>query len=279
MQSAAQSAPYKFEVTEKYFLLHLKGHPNIEAAKTFEQEVLKGLEGKTLPVIIDCKELEDLSPHWTRALVMLSQHLKSIHQSLRLIEVKPDIFQMIRQNGLAQILPVKSTLNSALVDFGIVAARKIDVNFINPFLVATIGVLKIQANVIAKPGQPFRCSPKDRYFGDVSGVIGLVSDAFVGAVVLSFPEKTFLAIMSSMLGEPIQQLTQEIVDGAGELTNIIFGQAKVVLNEQGYGIRTAIPTVVTGTGHSIQTQAAGPRVALPFESSAGPFTVEICLSE
>lgn len=279
MQADAQNAPFKFELSEKYVLIHLKGHPQIEAVKLFEQEALKTLQGKSLPVIIDCKELEDLSPHWMRALAMLSQQIKSAHNLLRLIEVNPEITQVIRQNALAQALPIKPNLHSALVDFGIMAPRKIDVNFINPFLVATIGVLKIQANVVAKPGQPFKCGSKDRYFGDVSGVIGLVSDAFVGAVVLSFPEKTFLAIMSSMLGEPIQQLTQEIVDGAGELTNIIFGQAKVVLNDQGYGIKTAIPTVVTGSNHTIQTQTAGPRVALPFESTAGPFTVEICLSE
>jgi chemotaxis protein CheX len=279
MQASDQSAPFQFEFNEKYVLIRLKGRPNIESAKLFEQESVKQLEGKTLPVILNCKELEELNTQWLRALAMFSQQLKSAHHQFRLIEVKPEIAQIIRQNALAQALPIKPNLHIALVEFGIVPARKIDVNFINPFLVATIGVLKIQANVIAKPGQPFKCGPKDRYFGDVSGVIGLVSEAFVGAVVLSFPEKTFLAIMSSMLGEPLQQLSQEIVDGAGELTNIIFGQAKLVLNEQGYGIKTAIPTVVTGSNHTIQTQASGPRVALPFESTAGPFTVEICLSE
>lgn len=279
MQADAHNTPVKIEPTDKYVLVTLSGRPNIESAKSFELDVMKHLEGQAKPVVINCRDLEELGPHWTRALAVLAQHLKSSHMGVRLFEANPVIVQTLKDNALTHTLPAKPSLHSALVDLGVVATRRIDVNFINPFLVATIGVLKIQANVTAKPGQPYKCSPKDRYFGDVSGVIGLVSDAFEGTVVLSFPEKTFLAIMSNMLGEKIETMSQEIADGAGELTNIIFGQAKVALNEQGYGIKTAIPAVVTGANHNIQAQTTGPRVALPFESSAGPFTVEICLSE
>lgn len=278
MQSDSAASPFKIEPTEKYVLITLVGKPNGESAKSFEQEVMKTLEAHTKPVVISCQALDELNAHWMRALTVLAQHLKSAQLNLRLIEIKPEIILTIKQNALTQVLPFKNTLQSALIELGLAPPRKIDVNFINPFLVATIGVLKIQANVIAKPGQPYKCSPKDRYFGDVSGVIGLISEAFEGAVVFSFPEKTFLEIMSGMLGEKIETLTQELSDGAGELTNIIFGQAKVVLNQQGFGIKTAIPTVVTGANHNVQAQTNGPRVALPFESSAGPFTVEICLS-
>lgn len=114
--------------------------------------------------------------------------------------------------------------------------------------------------------------------GDISGVIGIVSDAFQGSVVISFPEDTFLGVISRMLGEEYHKIDQEIIDGAGELTNMIFGQAKIVLNEKGYGIKTAIPSVVSGKDHSLAALTKGPVIVVPFTTEFGKFFVEIGLS-
>lgn len=132
--------------------------------------------------------------------------------------------------------------------------------------------------VFARAGKLFIKTAKDKFSGDISGVIGIVSASFNGSVVISFPEMTYLMLMSRMLGESCVQLTKDIEDGAGELTNIIFGKAKVILNEKGYGINTALPSVVTGKAHSVQTLTKGPVVVIPFESDVGPFFIEVCLS-
>lgn len=156
----------------------------------------------------------------------------------------------------------------------------IDINFVNPFLAATLHVLKVQANIEATPGKVFLKKDSSTHLsGDVSGVIGIVSDTFNGSVVISFPEGTFLNVMSSMLGEECKELSKDILDGAGEITNMIFGQAKITLNDRGYGIKIALPTVVSGKGHSLSGMTKGPTVIIPFTSPAGNFFVEICLSE
>ena len=130
----------------------------------------------------------------------------------------------------------------------------------------------------AKPGKIYVKQPEDKFLGDISGTIGLVSDAFNGAVVISFPKETFLKIMSKMLGETITSISKEVEDGAAEITNIVFGQAKTVLNQLGYGIQTAIPSVITGAQHSVQNLTKGPRVIIPFDSEIGNFFIEICTS-
>ncbi len=159
------------------------------------------------------------------------------------------------------------------------AARKlIDVNFINPFLEATLKTLDTQASTKAHAGQVYLKQKSDKYSGDISGVIGLVSDAFTGSVVISFPAKTFLAVLSRMIGEECTEINDMTRDGAGELTNIIFGQAKIVLNKAGYGINTALPSVIAGHDHSVVPMTNGPRMVIPFETDVGPFVVEICLS-
>ncbi len=155
----------------------------------------------------------------------------------------------------------------------------IDINFVNPFLGATLNVLKVQASIEAQPGKITLKQSGEPLKGDVSGVIGIVSDTFKGNVVISFPESTFLKVMSNMLGEEYTEISQDIVDGAGEITNMIFGQAKVVLNERGYGVQIALPQVITGKNHMLSNQSKGPTVIIPFNSTAGDFFVEICLSE
>jgi chemotaxis protein CheX len=159
------------------------------------------------------------------------------------------------------------------------AARKVmDVNFINPFLDATMKTLETQASTKAVAGAVFMKSKSDKFAGDISGVIGLISDAFTGSVVISFPAETFLKVMTRMLGEECNEINDMIRDGAGELTNIIFGQAKIVLNKQGFGIKTALPSVIAGHDHSVVPMTQGPRVVIPFTTDVGPFFVEICLS-
>lgn len=156
--------------------------------------------------------------------------------------------------------------------------KALDTDFVNPFLDATLHVLKVQASVTAEAQKITIKKPDQPFTGDISGIIGIVSETFNGSVVISFPEQTFLKVMSSMIGETYTEITKEITDGAGEITNMIFGQAKIVLNDKGYGIKTAIPSVVSGKNHSMQALTNGPVVVVPFNSSAGPFFIEICLS-
>lgn len=159
------------------------------------------------------------------------------------------------------------------------AARKtVDVTFINPFLEATMKTLETQASTLAYAGQVYVKPRGEKFSGDISGVIGLVSDAFTGSVVISFPAATFLQILSRMIGEECTEINDMTRDGAGELTNIIFGQAKIVLNKAGFGIKTALPSVIAGMDHSVVPMTNGPRVAIPFTTDVGPFVVEICLS-
>lgn len=81
--------------------------------------------------------------------------------------------------------------------------------------------------------------------------------------------------MGKMLGETHTAITKELQDGVAELLNIIFGQAKVILNNQGYEIQKAIPTVIVG--HKIVTAAltSAPVMVMPFKVEFGEFHVEI----
>ncbi len=155
------------------------------------------------------------------------------------------------------------------------AAKKIDVDFVKIFAAATLDTLKIQCSFEAKAGRPFAKGSQDEFPVDIAGVIGISSKNFCGAISVGFPMRTYLKIMSGMLGENFSEMSEELQDGAGELVNIIFGSAKKSLSERGYTVDRAIPTVVMGSNLRVNHMSEVPIVIIPFQSKDGPFQIEI----
>jgi chemotaxis protein CheX len=149
-----------------------------------------------------------------------------------------------------------------------------DVKLINPFINATVNVLETMAFVKVTAGKPY--VKKDNVAtGDVSGVIGLTGVAN-GTIAVTFEEKCILTIVSNMFGETMDTLNHEIADAVGELTNMISGQARRELEEMGKVFKAAIPSVITGPKHQIVHYSKGPKIAIPFSTEGGDFTIEVC---
>ncbi len=152
-----------------------------------------------------------------------------------------------------------------------------DVNFINPFITATLHVLQTMASTEVKPGKPFL--KKDNVArGDVTGIIGLTGET-KGTISVSFTEQSILAIVSKMFGEEMKELNEEIRDAVGEISNMISGQARISLENMGKSLTAAIPTVIMGKRHTISHMTKSPVMAIPFNTDQGGFTIEVCLEE
>lgn len=150
-----------------------------------------------------------------------------------------------------------------------------DVKIINPFINATSNVLETMAFTKSEVGKPY-LNTDDVAKGDVSGVVGFTGDAN-GAMSVTFDELCILKIVSNMFGETMTEINNDITDAVGELTNMISGQARRELEALGKIIQGAIPTVVSGKNHKIENMTKGPKIAIPFTTEAGSFTIEICL--
>jgi chemotaxis protein CheX len=152
-----------------------------------------------------------------------------------------------------------------------------NVEFINPFLSATIDVLKTMAFTEVKPLKPI-IKKNAVAEGDISGVIGITGPS-LGSMSLTFPEVCILKIVSNMLGEEHKEMNEEIKDAVGELTNMISGAARNELGKSGYSFRTSIPMIITGKAHQIKHRCNAPIIALPFEAQGGTFIVEISFED
>jgi chemotaxis protein CheX len=143
----------------------------------------------------------------------------------------------------------------------------IDVNFINPIVAALANVLETMGKVKTTRGTPFVKQPGQisKSQGDISGIIAMNSERFTGSLALLFEEKLITTVVANMLGKAPQGLDDDVRDCVGELTNIVFGQAKRDLNELGHTVGMAIPSVVTGKGHEVSHLVDGVCIVIPFE--------------
>ncbi len=144
--------------------------------------------------------------------------------------------------------------------------------YINPFLQATVNVIKTMAMIEPIAGKPFLKKDKQA-IGDISGVIGLTG-ASRGSIVLSFSEGAICAIVGGMLGMEFPEMTDDVQDAVGELTNMISGDARRRLAEKGVIFEAGIPNIVSGPHHEINSIAKGPVVAIPFEIKGHKFIIE-----
>jgi chemotaxis protein CheX len=155
--------------------------------------------------------------------------------------------------------------------------RTLDVKIINPFINATLNVLETMAFIKAEAQKPYL--KKDNVAkGDVSGIVGITGETN-GTVFITFDESCIVRVVSNMFGEPIHEINDDIKDAVGELTNMISGQARKELEEIGQVFQGAIPSVVSGKNHELMSVTGGPKIAVPFKTDFGNFTIELALDE
>lgn len=151
-----------------------------------------------------------------------------------------------------------------------------DVRYINPFLKAAVNVLKTMAFVDVIPGKPF-LKKEHLAIGDVSGIIGLTGDV-KGSLSVTFDLAMIVTIMKNMLDEEIKEVDNDTRDAVGELTNMISGDARRMLQTEGLSLNAAIPTIVSGKNHVIKHVVNGPVIVIPFTcESGGKVSVEVSL--
>ncbi|TQV85028.1 chemotaxis protein CheX [Aliikangiella coralliicola] len=151
-----------------------------------------------------------------------------------------------------------------------------NVEFINPFLSSMTNVLATMASLVPQANGP-QIKHSELPPGDITGIIPMSSPQADGTLALSFSEPVILHIASNMLGDTFSEIDDEIADLVGELTNMVTGGAKKLLESKGYDFDMATPTVIRGKGQKItHASSSGAVIIVPFNTEAGDFYVEVC---
>ncbi|MFW5692975.1 MAG: chemotaxis protein CheX, partial [Thermoguttaceae bacterium] len=113
---------------------------------------------------------------------------------------------------------------------------------------------------------------------DISGIIGLSGKAR-GTIVLCLEREMALITTAALLAEQpnTTQITADVIDAVGELTNMIAGNAKAKLEQ--FAMSVSLPSVITGKGHCIEFPSGTKPICIPFTCDAGNLDVEVGLIE
>lgn len=153
-----------------------------------------------------------------------------------------------------------------------------NVEFINPFLSSMLNVMSTMAQMELTPEKP-QLKKDQTAKGDISGLIGMVSDQAKGSLSITFEGPLALATMKKMVGEAPDEVNEEITDLVGEITNMVTGGAKRMLSEKGIEFDMATPVVVSGENHKIHHKATGPIVIIPLRHDQGKAYIEFSFDE
>ncbi len=148
----------------------------------------------------------------------------------------------------------------------------VDLEFIQVFIQATRKTLEEMGQVQdLKHGKPtFKDKMTDPIEKGIASKIMISSDFFTGNFYVIFPETSFLNIYENAVMERCEGIDEENKDFAGELANIIYGQAKKVLSASGLNLDMAIPSV-----HHSSNVEAELVIVIPFTSSIGNFYIAV----
>lgn len=152
-----------------------------------------------------------------------------------------------------------------------------NVELAKPFIKAAVDVLSMMAMVTPKPGKPY-VKKDNAAMGDVSGIVGITGD-MNGTISITFTKSCAVTIVKNMLGDDIQDIVQDVQDAVGEIVNMISGQARAGLVEQGLNFSGSTPSVIMGDNHTISHISSSTIMAIPFNSDAGEFTIEFCFEK
>ncbi|MCB2198158.1 chemotaxis protein CheX [bacterium] len=151
-----------------------------------------------------------------------------------------------------------------------------DLQYLNPFINSLINTFEMMLGMNPEPGEP---SPKGEGMtqGDITGLVGFAEANIIGSVAVSFPTEAALKLYAAMTGEEVTEITRDVEDSIGEISNIVAGGAKTVFASQGLTFHISIPSVIVGRQHSITHKIETPVYVVPFKVDGIEFVMEISM--
>ena len=110
----------------------------------------------------------------------------------------------------------------------------------------------------------------------ITGVIGLAG-ALSGAFSVVINEFGARQITASMMGmDEVPTIDDTVLDGIGEITNILAGAWKLKVPSLSSACLLSVPTVVTGTQYDVHRKSSTFKLSRSYRFNDSAFTITIC---
>lgn len=112
---------------------------------------------------------------------------------------------------------------------------------------------------------------------EVTAIVG-VNGAMGGSFYLSMSENTALNIVSSMMGQGMEEFDELAQSGIAELANVVAGAASIGLADLGYTTNITPPLLLLGANAKISSVEIQ-RLVVPLGTNHGNVHVHVALRE
>ncbi len=112
----------------------------------------------------------------------------------------------------------------------------------------------------------------------ITGMIGLAG-THKGVLAVHLPYSVAMAITSSFLMMDVEEINEDVHDAVGEIANMLGGNVKTILSENGRDIDLSLPSTISGSQYSFQSDKAVEKVIIEFDTGNGAFMVEMDLEK
>jgi CheY-specific phosphatase CheX len=99
-----------------------------------------------------------------------------------------------------------------------------------------------------------------------------------GNCMITCSKRLACNLASAMLMEQYPEVTEEVMDALGEISNMIFGNVKTDLEEDLGPLRLTIPTVIVGKSFNVRNVSNQPWVAVKFSVLEEEVDVRMCIT-
>jgi len=108
------------------------------------------------------------------------------------------------------------------------------------------------------------------------GMIGLAGSRR-GRLAIHLPNDVAMSVTGSFLGMDVDEVNEDVLDAVGELANMLGGNIKNVLAENGWDVELSLPSTISGEKFDIQSIHKNIEVIIvPFDLDDGRrFLVEL----
>ena len=140
---------------------------------------------------------------------------------------------------------------------------------------ATRAVFSMMLSLEAEPGAPRTVGQPD----PVDGVVALIgfTGSWGGTGVLYCEEEFACKMSSTMLMTEINEINGEVLDGVGEVANMVLGNFKESIETHTGALGLSVPTVVYGKNFSTRSAIKSDWTLVPFQCGVHSFEVRICM--
>lgn len=140
---------------------------------------------------------------------------------------------------------------------------------------ATHAVFSMMVNLAVEPLEPY----EDLNPPAFDGVVALLAfnGDWIGSGMVCCHERLACQVSSGMLGHELSQVDAEVLDGMGEVANMVLGNIKEILEGHIGAMSLSVPTVLWGKNFCTRSGIKAPWSVQPFQIGEDVFEVRLCL--